>query len=204
MMRFAVGFALICGVAACTEPGPKAPEGGPLAGELVDVDGKAAPKWVTAPATFRRTDDGRKVICEDGSASGVNDLDSAKEMSRTDALGKLAQTFKASVKKMVQSSLAASATKDGGGASAFTSKQIDASTDVISDVSLKGAELEATWISRASTLHSLVCITLETMTDNVKKLDEKALEPKIREAVVAHAEIAWGELQIGGAPAPAH
>ena len=194
-MRHALALAMIvvplfaCGGGA-TEA--KTPEGGPLSGELIDGEGKAAPKWVTMPSTYKKDGEGNKVICGEGSIAGTGNMNMAQSASAGRARTALARSLETKVKSMIKDY---QATTTGGdqfkGAANDEQHVVDVSKQ-ITDLTLSGTEVTDTWIAKTSTLHSLVCLNVERFKGSVTGM--KQLDEQIRKAVVARAEKSWEEL----------
>ncbi len=190
-------LALACAACGQATTDVKAPQGGPLSDEFIDVDGKPAPKWVTAPASYRKTDGGEKVLCDQGSMSNTTNASMAQTASQGRAREALARSLEVKVKSMLKDYQANVATSDPSGKQSMDEQHVVDASKQITDTTLKFTEVESTWISRASTMHSLVCLNVERFKEGVGKLD--TLDPKVREAVVARAEVAWDELEVATA-----
>ena len=182
-------FAVACG---SSQTQPVTPESGPLAGELVDAEGAAAPRWVTAPSSYREDTEGKPVVCGEGSIAGTQNMNMAQSAAagraRT-ALARQIQTKSASMLKDYQ------ATTTGGarfGEAANDEQHVVDAAKQITDQTLTGTEVSETWISRTGTLHSLVCLNVARYKDVVNQMDQ--LDEAVRMAVVQRADQAWSEL----------
>ncbi len=184
-----------CGGAPTTEV--KAPDQGSFAGELVDASGKPAPQWVTAPASYKKDGDGNKLVCGEGSIGSTANLNLAQSASADRARTSLARMLDVKVKSMIKDY---QATTTGGAQfkSGANDEQmvVDASKQ-ITERSLSGTEVTDTWISKTSTLHSLVCLNLEKFKGLLSGM--QTLDEGIRRAVEQRADKAWQEIDEIGA-----
>lgn len=176
------------------------PDEGPLAGELVDAAGNPAPAWVTAPSNYRKDAEGLKVVCGEGSVGGTANMSLAQNGAAGRARENLALAVETKVAAMLHDYQ--STTTGGGqfGAAANDEQHLVDTSRQITERTLSGTEVNETWISSKSTLHSLVCLNVERFKGSVKGMQE--LDEATRAAVVERAEKAWGELDQSTAPAP--
>ena len=87
------------------------------------------------------------------------------------------------------------ATTAGGGEfknAANDEQHVQDATKQITNTTLAGTEISETWVSKVSTIHSLVCLNVERFKGTVAGM--KQLDEQIRKAVVGRAEKAWDEL----------
>lgn len=181
-------------VAACagSTPPPVAPASGPLSGELVDADGKPAPKWVTAPTTYRKDVDDMKVVCGEGSIGATANINMAQSASSGRARTALARTLETKVNAILKDY---QATTSGGaefGTAANDEQHVVDVSKQITEQTLSGTEVNETWISGKGTFHSLVCLNVERFKNTVSEMNQ--LSEHIRRAVVERAERAWDDL----------
>jgi hypothetical protein len=192
------GNVAACGGSATTEA--KAPDEGPLAGELVDAAGKPAPTWVTSSSSYKKDGEGNKVICGEGSIGSTANLNLAQSASADRARTALARSLDVKVKSMIKDY---QATTTGGTqfkAAANDEQMVVDASKQITNTSLSGTEVSETWISKTSTLHSLVCLNVQKFKGVVTGMKE--LDEAIRQAVEQRAEKAWDEVDaIGTHPA---
>ncbi len=192
---------MACGGGAATSQPAKAPEDGPLSGELTDAEGKPAPKWVTQPAKYRKDDDGNKVVCAEGSIGGTASMSMAQTASAGRARTALARNLETKVVAMLKDY---QSTTTGGAqfkSAANDEQHVQDASKQITNTTLSGTEVTDTWISKTSTMHSLVCLNVERFKGAVSGM--KQLDEQIRQAVVQRAEKAWDELDaVDGQAAP--
>lgn len=187
-----------CGGAAVAPSEVKAPDQGPLADELVGPDGKPAPKWVTAPGTVHEIDGAKDLTCEQGALAGTRDMSMAQIGSQGRARTALTRSIEVRVKALLKNYQANTAASDAAAAASFDEQHVVDASKQIAALTLAGSAVEGTWISRAGTTHSLVCLDLAHFKDTVSKMSQ--LDERVRHAVEARADIAWNELDASAAP----
>ncbi len=173
-------------------PPPVTPESGPLAGELVDARGEPAPTWVTAPASYRKDRDDLNVICGEGSMGATSNMNMAQSASAGRARTALARTLEIKVAAMLKDYQATTSGGSQFGEAANDEQHVQDASKQITDTTLSGTEVNETWISSRSTLHSLVCLNVERFKGIVSGM--KQLDEQVRAAVAARADQAWAEL----------
>lgn len=170
----------------------KAPENGPLRGEFVDSDGKPAPKWVTAPSTVHKDEEGHKVVCGEGSISGTANPSMAQRGSAARARAALTETLRVKVKSMINDY---ESTTSGGQqfkTGANDEQHVESGSKQVAEAALAGSEVTDTWISSQSTMHSLVCLNLEKFKEIASGMNQ--LDETIRKAVTQRAEKFWDKM----------
>ena len=179
-------------------PAPIAPEGGPLNGELVDAEGKVAPTWVTAPTSYRKDSEDMKVICGEGSIGGTRSMSMAQSAAAGRARTALARALETKVVAMLKDYQATTTGGEQFGTAANDEQHVEDASKQITQTTLSGTEVNETWVSSRSTLHSLVCLNVERFKGIVGGMSQ--LNEQIRAAVVQRAEKAWSELDRVTAP----
>jgi hypothetical protein len=185
-------FALLLPACSHSSPAPVTPEEGPLAGELVDADGEAAPPWVSAPSTYKNEASGGKLVCGEGSLGGTNNMNMAQTGAAGRARTALARTLEARVLGMLRDYQSTTTGGEQFASAANDEQRVEDATKQITDTTLSGTEIMETWISSKSTLHSLVCLNVERFKDIVGTMQQ--LDEATRKAVTARADAAWDEL----------
>lgn len=191
--RLMAAMALTTGMACGhSQPPPVTPESGPLAGELVDAEGKPAPKWVTAPSSYRQDEDDNKVLCGEGSMAGTSNMSMAQSASAGRARTALARELDVKVKSMLKDYQSTTTGGANFGNAANDEQHVVDAAKQVTDTTLSGTEISETWISSQSTLHTLVCLNVERFKGIVGGMAQ--LDEAIRAAVVQRADAAWAEL----------
>jgi hypothetical protein len=189
---------LVIGCGGSTPP-PVTPESGPLAGELVDAEGKPAPSWVTAPSSYRKDVDDKNVVCGEGSIGGTGNMNMAQSAAAGRARTGLARTLETKVAAMLKDYQSTTTGGSQFGDAASDEQKVQDASKQITDTTLSGTEVTETWISSRSTLHSLVCLNVERFKGIVSGMQQ--LDEQVRSAVAARADQAWSELDAAtGAP----
>jgi hypothetical protein len=174
-----------------------APDKGAFAGELVDANGQAAPKWVTNPGQYK-LEGGAKAVCGEGSMKGTRNISLAQSDADGRARTAIARALEVKVKSMLKDY---QATTTGGaefGKSANDEQHIEDVSKQITNQTINGSEPMETWISSQSTLHRLVCIDVEKFKGIINGMGQ--LSEAVRKAVVQRADKAFAELDAATAP----
>jgi hypothetical protein len=178
-------------LAACAETQTvTTPDDSGLAGELVDANGVAAPKWVTNPAKYKG--DGGKVICGEGSTGSTRNMNMAQSAAAGRGRTSLARTLETKVSAMLKDYQSTTTGGEAFGKAANDEQHIEDVSKQLTQATLSGTETHETWISKKGTLHSLVCLDVEKFKGVVSGL--KQLNEQVRAAVVQRADRAFEEL----------
>jgi hypothetical protein len=193
MLRNTLVFVVVF-VAGCagSSPPPTTPSNGPLAGELVDAEGRPAPTWVTAPSKYKAEEAGEQLLRGEGSIGNTRNLNLAQSTAAGRARTALAGQLETKVTSMLKDYQSTTTGGEQFGEAGNDEQHVVSASKQVTQTSLSGTEVRETWISSKSTLHSLVCLNVERFKGIVKQMAQ--LDESVRAAVVARAEQAWGEL----------
>ena len=187
-----VGVALMslaCGAASTTAITPVS---GPLAGELVDANGKPAPVWVTQPSKYKM-DDGKKALCGEGSAGGTRSISMAQTAAAGRARTSLARNLDTKVSAILKDYQATTTGGEAFGKAANDEQHIQDASKQVTQTTLTGTEVNETWVSSSGTLHTLVCMDLDKFKGAVSGMEQ--LNEGMRKAIVQRAEKAFDEIE---------
>lgn len=163
----------------------------PVQGALGGVlDG--APDWVTkgCNAYFGEK---KAVICGVGSTTGTRNLSLARSAAQGRGRTEIARTLQIKVKAMLKDYQATVTGGDAFGVAADDEQVIKDASKQITDISLPGAKMMDTWVSKdGSTLFALMALDIDEFESSLGKM--QGLNAKVREAIEARAEKTFSEL----------
>lgn len=187
-----VFVSVFAGSCAESTPQPNTPSSGPLAGELVDAEGRPAPTWVTAPSRYQAEDAAGPLLCGEGSIGATRNLNLAQSASSGRARTALARQLETKVTAMLKDYQATTSGGQQFGEAGNDEQHVVDAAKQVTETTLSGTEVRETWISSQSTVHSLVCLNVERFKGIVSQMSQ--LDEAVRMAVVARADQAWAEL----------
>jgi hypothetical protein len=178
-------LALLVPIAACTHA-PPPPPANALALELRD-----APEWVRGDcrAYYKNSKD---IACAVGSIGGTTNLSIARTGAEARARTALARGLQTQVKAMVKDYQATVTGGDQFNRAAADEQYVADVSKQITQQTLSGTRIDASWISSQGTYFALISLDVEAFRQALEKMT--TLDESIRRAVVARADRAFREL----------
>ena len=160
----------------------------------LQADMVGAPKWAQGACSLGLQN--KKGLCGAGSVSGMTNGALARSAAEGRARVELARNLRTRVKSMLKDYQAA--TQGGPGDRTASEQHIEDVSKEITDTTLSGTRLEATWISDGGSYWALVVLDTDSFRDSLQNM--KQLDDKMRAAIVERADKAFSELDNATAP----
>jgi len=178
-------WAVLASTLSCGGPPP------PKTALQAELEG--LPKWALGNCREYLAD--RTMLCGSGSVQGVSNLGLARSAAETQARAELARTLQVRVKSMLRDYQAATL---AGAATDSTSEQhIEDVSRQITDLTLVGTRVEATFIADTGTFWALVVLDPHAFKS---ALNDERIDEATRRTVLGRADRSFSELDAATVP----
>ena len=151
-----------------------------------------APDWVTGSCSSYWKDPSEAPICAVGSVTGTANPGLARSTAIARARTEIARSLDTKVQALLKDYQSTATGGAAFGKLAADEQYISDTSKQITDTSISGTKLEASWISSSGTYYALVALDLDSFRNAINS--DQTLPDSVRAAVVERAQAAFSEL----------